>query len=173
MPIEGLSPKQHRAIMLLASGATNDQVAVGVGVKLGTVRVWLRNEFFRTEVRRAMERVRQIFESRMMSLASNAAVVVDKMISDNKDPDRQSEGAKLALNAAVRLSNRYKELQVEGYVPPPMFVLPEGSRISTVRVLPVPPPRTSPQVDGQVIEIDATHMISGVTEDSEDEEDEG
>jgi len=172
MAIEDLSPKQHRAIMLLASGATNDQVAVAVGVKIVTVRVWLRNEFFRTEVRRAMERVRQIFESRMMNLASNAAVVVDKMISD-KDPDRQSEGAKLALNAAVRLSGRYKELQVEGYVPPPMFVLPEGSRISTVRVLPVPPPKTSPQVEGQVIEVDATHMISGASKDFEDEEDEG
>jgi len=157
--------------MLLASGVTNDQAAVAVGVTPSTIRSWLYREDFRLEVRRAMERVRQIFESRMMNLASNAAVVVDKMIAD-KNPDRQTEGAKLALNAAVRLSGRYKELQVEGYVPPPMFLLPAGSKISTIRVVPEPPPKTAQMVDGRVIDVEASHQLSADIGSDTEEDDE-
>jgi hypothetical protein len=65
-----------------------------------------------------------------MGLANNSAVVLAEMISDNTNKERQLEGVKLAFNSAVRLSNRYKELQVEGFVAPaqPLVVFPVGTR---------------------------------------------
>lgn len=125
-----LTPRQQKAVMLLATGVSNEQAAIAVGVSAGLVSKWLRNEAFRNELRDAMERMRQIFEGRIMSLAANAATVIQKLMAD-PSLDRQTEGAKMALGAAVRLVARYKELQVEGYVPPPvpLVVFPEGTKM--------------------------------------------
>lgn len=155
---------------LLATGASNERCAMAIGVRPMTISAWMKREDFRMEVRRAMERMRQIFEGRIMGLAANAAVVVERMIT-SQDMDIQAAGAKLALNSAVRLANRYKELQVEGYVPPPVFVLPEGSRVSTVRVAPSPPAPEPPKlVEGRIVDVKA-RAIAPPDEEDEDMED--
>lgn len=125
-----LTAKQTKALALLVSGATQEAAAVAAQVRYKTLQDWMRDNTFRDELRLALERMRQTFESRVMGLANNAAVVVGEMIEDGTDKDRQLEGAKLAFNAAVRLSNRYKELQVEGYVAPaqPLVVFPVGTK---------------------------------------------
>jgi DNA-binding XRE family transcriptional regulator len=125
-----LNAKQHKALALLVAGMSQEAAATGAGVRKETLGQWLRDNKFSDELRLALERMRQTFEARVMGLANNAAVVVGDMISDDKDKERQLEGAKLAFNAAVRLSNRYKELQVEGYVAPaqPLVVFPTGTR---------------------------------------------
>jgi hypothetical protein len=125
-----LTARQQRAVMVLATGATNEQAASLAGVGNGTITKWMHEEDFRQELSRAMERMRQIFESRMIGLASNAARIVQELM-DNQDIDRRTEGAKLALNAAVRLVGRYKELQVDGFIPPnvPLVIFPENARM--------------------------------------------
>lgn len=125
-----LLPKQQKALMLLAAGVSQEAVSNAVGVTQPTMVAWMNTELFREELRIAAERARQTFESRVFNLANNSAVVVGDMIKDDKNKERQLEGVKLAFNAAVRLANRYKELQVEGYVTPtqPLVVFPAGTQ---------------------------------------------
>jgi hypothetical protein len=125
-----LSAKQTKALALLVAGQSQEAAALAANVRPKTLQEWMRDNVFRDELRLALERMRQTFEARVMGLANNAAVVVDEMIKDGSNKDRQLEGAKLAFNSAVRLSNRYKELQVEGYVAPaqPLVVFPAGTK---------------------------------------------
>ncbi len=130
MAKKDLTPKQLTALAMLVSGQSQETAADAAHVKPHTLRAWMKDSYFMDELRLAMERMRQTFEARVMGIANNAAVVVADMISDTDDKDRQLEGAKIAFNAAVRLSNRYKELQVEGYVAPaqPLVVFPAGTK---------------------------------------------
>lgn len=141
MAKKGLSTKQTQALALLVAGQTKDQVSTVAGVSNKTLEKWFKDPVFRDELRLALERMRQTFEARVMGLANNAAVVVQDMIADQNDKNRQLEGAKLAFNAAVRMANRYKELQVEGYVAPaqPLVVFPAGTKFSWQQPLVVPP----------------------------------
>ena len=137
-----LSPRQHKAIMALSVGKTQAEASRLAHCRPDTMRSWMKDEEFRDELRDTMERMRHQFESRIMQVANNAAVVVQQMLM-HKDMEIKAKGATLALNAAVRLSTRYKELQVEGYVqaPPPLIVLPEGTKAPWMaRALPAPPP---------------------------------
>ena len=123
-----LTPRQIQGLSALSVGSTQGDAAKAAKVNVETVRGWMKEDVFRTELRLSMERFRQQFESRMLLVANNATIVVQKMLND-KSIDIQAKGATLALNAAVRLSTRYKELQVEGYIPPPvpMIMLPVGT----------------------------------------------
>lgn len=144
MAKKDLSPKQVTALSLLVAGQTQEAAAVAAHVKIKTIQEWMKDATFRDELRLALERMRQTFEARVMGLANNAAVVVGEMLEDRDDKERQLEGAKIAFNAAVRLSNRYKELQVEGYVAPaqPLVVFPVGTRFPWQGDVPaqLPPP---------------------------------
>jgi hypothetical protein len=123
------TPRQIKTLSLLSAGLSPDAVGIEVGVDPRKISSWLNSERFQEELRIAAERARQRFESRVFSLANNSAVIVGDMIKDDKNKDRQLEGVKLAFNAAVRLANRYKELQVEGYVAPtqPLVIFPQGT----------------------------------------------
>jgi hypothetical protein len=137
-----LPPDQLKALSLLAAGVSQDAVAGAINVKSSTISQWFSTELFQEELRIAGERARQTFESRVFNLANNSAVVVGDMIKDDKNKDRQLEGVKLAFNAAVRLANRYKELQVEGYIAPvqPLVIFPKGTAYSwTNKALPLQP----------------------------------
>lgn len=148
-----LSAKQRNALVLLVAGHTQDQAATAIGAHAKTVQEWMRDPFFRDELRLALERTRQIFESRVMGLANNAAVVLGDMIADDKNKERQLEGVKVAFNAAVRLSTRYKELQVEGVVAPaqPLVVFPAGTKFPWQGQLALSPP---PPIDVEATIID-------------------
>jgi len=151
MAKKDLSVKQHKALALLVAGQTQEAAAAAAGVRQKTMIEWMRDNVFRDELRLALERMRQTFEARVMGLANNAAVVVGDMIADEGDKDRQLEGAKLAFNAAVRLSNRYKELQIEGYVAPaqPLVVFPPGTQFPWQGQLSLP---------AQIIDVDSTEV---------------
>ena len=151
MAKKDLSVKQHKALALLVAGQTQEAAAAAAGVRQKTMIEWMRDNVFRDELRLALERMRQTFEARVMGLANNAAVVVGDMLSDNDDKDRQLEGAKLAFNAAVRLSNRYKELQIEGYVAPaqPLVVFPPGTHFPWQGQLVLP---------AQIIDVESTEV---------------
>ena len=130
MAKKDLSAKQLTALGLLVKGHSQEEAAVAAKVRQSTVREWMKEATFRDELRLALERMRQTFEARVMGLANNSAVVLAEMIADDTNKERQLEGVKLAFNSAVRLSNRYKELQVEGFVAPaqPLVVFPVGTR---------------------------------------------
>jgi len=161
-----LKPKQVQAVGLLISGQTEEQVSANVGVSRTTLTGWLRDNTFADELRLANERLRQMFESRVMGLANNAAVVVGEMIEDKQDKERQLEGAKLAFNAAVRLANRYKELQVEGIVAPaqPLVVFPVGTKfpwqnkLAATKPLEIPESTDDELSDGEVIDVEAVDV---------------
>lgn len=125
-----LTAKQTQALALLSTGQAQDAVALALGIPPDTLTSWLKTDLFNEELRLAAERARQTFESRVFQLANASAGVVGDMIKDNKDKNRQLEGVKLAFGAAVRLANRYKELQVEGYIAPaqPLVVFPKGTQ---------------------------------------------
>lgn len=151
-----LSAKQITALALLVQGHTQDEAAKAASVKAATLRDWMREETFRDELRLALERMRQTFEARVMGLANNSAVVLAGMIADDTNKERQLEGVKLAFNSAVRLSNRYKELQVEGYVAPaqPLVVFPAGTRFPWQSRMELPPlPLEIPE--GSVIDVES------------------
>jgi hypothetical protein len=125
-----LTGKQTQALALLSTGQSQDAVAAAIGVPPAMIMGWLKTDLFSDELRLAAERARQTFESRVFQLANASASIVGEMIKDDKDKNRQLEGVKLAFNSAVRLANRYKELQVEGYIAPaqPLVVFPTGTK---------------------------------------------
>jgi hypothetical protein len=115
----------------------------------------LKDDTFLEEKRLAMERMRHQFESRVMLVANNAMSIVQEAMQA-KDMETRLKGANLALNAAVRLSTRYKELQVEGYVPPPapMIVLPSDTKMPwQQKALSAAPPPPADVVEVEAIEV--------------------
>jgi hypothetical protein len=155
-----LTAKQTQALALLSTGQTQDAVADALAIPTSTLALWLKTDLFNEELRIAAERSRQTFESRVFQLANASAGVVGDMIKDTKDKERQLEGVKLAFNAAVRLANRYKELQVEGYVAPtqPLVVFPAGTRFPWQNkvVLPMAPLEIPETIDVEAEEVE-TH----------------
>jgi hypothetical protein len=153
-----LAPKQLKALSLLAAGVSQEAVAEAVEVQRPTVAAWMNTELFQEELRIAAERSRQTFESRVFNLANNSAVIVGDMIKDEKNKERQMEGVKLAFNAAVRLANRYKELQVEGYVAPtqPLVIFPQGTVFpwKNKAILPPMPLEIPETIDIEAEEVD-------------------
>lgn len=156
-----LTSKQTRAIAIISTGHTIEHAASLVGVKPNAISQWMHNQLFREELDLTMERIRKTFESRVFSLANNSAPIIQKAmeatrfeIMDGKrvevpDMDRRLEGAKIAMGAAVRLANRYKELQVEGFAPPPqpLVVFPEGTIMPWQNI--------QGQLPAQVIDVEA------------------
>jgi transposase len=123
-----ITPKQNKALMVLAVGQSNDAAAKIAGVTTRTIANWMKEEPFHEELRRAMERMRQMFEGRVMSLANNGAVIIQEAMQ-HPNFEYRMDGAKTALGAGVKLASRYKELRAEGFVPPtaPLVIFPEGS----------------------------------------------
>jgi hypothetical protein len=154
-----INAKQNKALAMLVAGQSQETAAQAAGVTAATMNAWMRDHLFRDELRLALERMRQTFEARVIGLANNAAVVVQDMIADNVDKERQLEGAKLAFNAAVRLSNRYKELQVEGYVAPaqPLVVFPIGTKFPWQNKLAMP---VMPLEIPESIDVEATEVTN-------------
>lgn len=151
-----VTPKQIKALVILATGGSNEKAAVAASVTPATIRNWTRDETFSEELRLTMERTRHQFESRVMQVANNAMVVVQDAMS-SPSAEVRLKGANLALNAAVRLSTRYKELQVEGYVPPPtpMIVFPAGTKQpwANTKMLAAPEMPEGGIVDVEAIEV--------------------
>jgi DNA-binding CsgD family transcriptional regulator len=159
-----ISPKQSKALALLAVGQSQAQAAQGAGVNHNTVTNWMRDEKFRAELRLMMERTRQQFESRVMQVANNAMVVVQELLKDG-DKGIRAKGANLALNAAVRLSTRYRELQVEGAVQPtPLVIFPDGTRLPWAQKALAAPEHTQlsdPDDDGDIVDVEAKEIDGG------------
>lgn len=146
-----LTPKQIKAIALLAYGQTHQRVAQEVGVTEATVRGWISRNPFKKELTRTMERVREAFEARMFALGHNATAIVNEMMTSN-DQEQKVEGAKISINAAVRLASRYKELQVEGFAPAvPLIVFPSGTTPPWAGT----PPTLPPPTEGTTIDVEA------------------
>ena len=162
-----LTPKQHKAALLLSTGASNRVVAEEVGVSESTVAGWWRRDYFRDELKRAMEHMRMIFESRMMSLANDSSVTIQQMQRSN-DPFLQLAAARISIGAAVRLNTRYKEMHHEGYTPPQLFVLPPGTHISTERTTPEPPRDMPRLIEGRVVDVEARAVPEPIEIDDED-----
>ena len=153
---EELTPKQITALTVLSLGQSHKEAAKEAGVNNNTITLWMKDETFRNELRLYMERRRQQFESRVMQVANNAMVVVQELLTD-KNQDVRAKGAQLALNAAVRLSTRYKELQVEGYVPPqPLVVFPPGTRLPWAQKALAAPEHTEISDEDDVIDVEAS-----------------
>jgi len=160
-----LNPKQQLAMSALVAGATNEEAAQIAGVTVTRVRAWKRADNFAVELRRTMERFRQECEANILIRVRRSMATIDQMqeavLPDGNggtrpDMEMRALAAKLILGSGTRMISRYKELHVEGYSPPPLFVLPAGTRIGTVRVLPEipPPPRNAPIVDATATVID-------------------
>jgi hypothetical protein len=123
-----LTPKQVKALAVLSLGQTQAAAAKEAGVTQNTLTLWMKDEEFRDELRLLMERMRNQFESRVM-LAANDGMAVIQQAMRSEDPEMAFKAANSSVAAGVRLVSRYKQLQVEGYVPPPapMIVIPEGA----------------------------------------------
>jgi len=89
-------------------------------------------------------------------VANNATVVLQQML-EAPDMATKAQGVKLSIQSATRLASRYRELQVEGYVPPPvpMIVFPEGSKPAWMnkQLPPAPDPPKDLIVDAEEIEV--------------------
>ena len=150
-----ITPKQMKALMVLSVGRSQAEAATAAGVSAKTVAVWMKDEDFLDERRLMMERMRHQFESRVMQVANNAMVVVQDMLSDSSK-DIRAKGATLALNAAVRLTTRYKELREEGFIAPsnPMIILPADTKMPwQQKALAAAPPPPEEIVEVEAIEV--------------------
>lgn len=122
-----LTAKQVAALAVLTLGQTQAQAAKEAGVGTTTMTTWMKDETFRKELRLYMERMREQMEARVIFGASEGMAGLQQAARD-KDPDRSLKASIAMVNAGVKIGTRYKQLAVEGYVPPPvpMIVFPEG-----------------------------------------------
>ncbi len=148
-----LTAKQGKAIMVLAVGGSHKQAAEVATVKPNTITLWMKDDLFREELRTMLERTRQRFESRVMIVANNSLQTVQEAL-DSKDPVLRLKAAALGLAAATRLAARYKEHQLEGYVPPstPMIILPKNTQ------MPWKQKALMPVVEVDVIDVEAEEI---------------
>ena len=125
-----LTPKQIEVLALIVSGHTYEGASAASGVAVATINAWMKKSAFNEEYRLGMERFRNIFESRMMALAQKASTKISQFM-DSANPEVSLEASKITINAAVRLNNRYKELQVQGFIAPvqPLVIFPEGTKL--------------------------------------------
>jgi transposase-like protein len=123
---ETLSAKQHQAIAELTGGQTQEKAAQLVGVNKNTLSKWMNDELFMREVRLVSERARMQFESRLNVAANDGLAVMQKAMRSD-DGNRALKAAVAAVNAEVKVGERYKKLQVEGFIAPaPMIVIAPG-----------------------------------------------
>lgn len=147
-----LSPKQVQALALLVAGHTHEGVAGVVEIPITTLQSWLQNPLFNDEYRLAMERYRMILEGRLNSIAQKASNKINEFL-DSTNPEIRLEAAKIAINAAVRANNRYKEVQVQGLIQPqPLVVFPVGTQLPWASKAPLP---ELPEAPSDIIDVDS------------------
>lgn len=161
-----LSPKQLQVLALLVAGHTNEGAAELATVPLSTIQGWLKNSAFNEEYRLGMERFRMILESRVVALGQKATKKLSEFI-DHQNPEVSLEASKVTLNAAVRLSNRYKELQVQGFIAPaqPLVVFPVGTQLPWAAKPALP---ELPEAPTDIIDVDAEDVSDSDTNDDDD-----
>jgi hypothetical protein len=159
-----LVPRQHKAIAALLAGHNTEGAAAAAEVKPATIRAWMKEGDFREELRLGQERVRQAFESRLMIGAQKGLGVVYKAM-DHPNLDTQLEASKIMISSAVRIANRYKELQVEGYIAPavPLVIFPVGTKLPWANKQ-LPPAIPVTQFDDEAIDVEATEVEEGKDE---------
>lgn len=128
--ITRVTPRQQKAVLLLAAGMSDNLVAEQVGARgPDVIKKWMRSPGFKNELASAREYIRDQFESRMLQLAGRAQVVVKEMM-ESKDMSTKAKGAQITLQATVKLVTRYKEFQHEGVVQSsPVLVMPAGTQL--------------------------------------------
>lgn len=151
-----LTGKQIQVLSSLVAGNSYEGAANVSGVSTSTINSWMRESHFHEEYKLGMERFRSILESRMNAVAQRASKVINEFL-DSANPEIRLEAAKVAINAAVRLNNRYKELQVQGYIAPaqPLVVFPAGTQFPWASKESLP---MLPQLPDNIIEVDAVEV---------------
>lgn len=154
-----LTPKQIQVLAQLVSGQSYEGAANASGISPATIHSWMKTPAFNEEYKLGMERFRNILESRMNAVAQRASKVINEFL-DSPNPEIRLEAAKVAINAAVRLNNRYKELQVQGFIAPaqPLVVFPAGTQLPWASKEQLP---LTPTVPDDIIEADAVEVASG------------
>lgn len=124
-----------------------------------TIHQWMKEPAFHEEYKLAMERFRSIFESRTVAVAQKAISVINKFL-DDKNPEVKLEAAKIAVNSAVRLSNRYKELEIHGFVAPaqPLVIFPSDAQLpwASKESLPLLPEVPQDIIDAESVPVPET-----------------
>jgi len=158
-----LTGKQIQVLASLVAGNSFEGAANAADVSPSTIQLWMKDANFNEEYKLGMERFRNILESRMNAVAQRASKVINEFL-DSPNPEIKLEAAKIAINAAVRLNNRYKELQVQGFIAPvqPLVIFPVGTQLPWASKEPLP---MLPIVPEDIIEADAVEVENG----SEDE----
>lgn len=125
-----LTPQQIEVLSLIVSGQSYEQAAHAAGISPSVIHKWMKQPVFHEEYKLSMERFRNIFESRTVAVAQKGIKVIHEFLED-KNPEIRLEAAKVAVNSAVRLSNRYKELQVQGFIAPaqPLVIFPANTQL--------------------------------------------
>jgi hypothetical protein len=161
-----LTPKQIQVLTLLIAGHTNEGAANNAEVAISTIHSWLKNPQFNEEYRVGMERYRMVLEGRLNSIAQIASNKIKEFL-ENPNPEIRLEAAKIAINAAVRSNNRYKELQVQGFIAPvqPLVIFPAGTQLPWAAKDSLP---MLPVVPEDIIEAESVE-ISEPEEDSDNE----
>lgn len=159
-----LTGKQIQVLASLVAGNSYEGAANAAGISPATIHSWMKEANFNEEYKLGMERFRNILESRMNAVAQRASKVINEFL-ESPNPEIKLEAAKIAINAAVRLNNRYKELQVQGFIAPvqPLVIFPAGTQLPWASKEPLP---MLPAVPEDIIEADA--IVTG-QDGSEDE----
>jgi len=108
-PISKLTPKQLRALPLLASGMVAKEVALTVNVSQVQISNWKKNEEFMEELGRARKEVVRETETRLVGLAIEAVSALGDLMKNAR-----SESSK--LRAAIYLIERVGfQVSLDGY----------------------------------------------------------
>ena len=155
---KSLTPKQMKALTVLATGGTWAKAAEAAGVGKTTISKWVRLNEFHRELTKAMERMRYAFESRAIAAGQDAIAVAHNELK-HKDADIKLKASNILVGAAVRLGSRYKELEVSGALPAPqpMIIFPDNTRM----------PWNAKPVD-VIVDVKAKELPEKIDEEEED-----
>ena len=75
-----LTPKQHEAAALIASGKTQRQAAEAVGVSPQTLTAWAKNEAFKSQVQALLQPAHEGVQTALQGLHQRAAEVLASLL---------------------------------------------------------------------------------------------
>lgn len=108
--MDDFSPKQYKALLHLAAGATNKEAAEASDVALRTIESWKNRDDFQAKLRRAITRVYDGAIAELVLGAQDAAKELRRMISDEDLPARTRLGA---INTLLTHAAKAREATLE------------------------------------------------------------
>lgn len=110
VPVDKLTPKQNRALTLLAAGWTEDAIVAETGIGKRTIGTWKTNPKFKEKLEDA---IALTYDSGIAELVAGSQVAARELKKIISDPDIPSKNKISAINVLFTHGARAKDSALE------------------------------------------------------------